>query len=116
MATYHGRRGPEGTVVTVGGKPLDPRRDLRSLSDGGFEWGYDGGGPGQLALAILADHFDDDNRALGEFKRFRSGVIAAIKGDEWSLDGTQIDNALMGIVEVPMTLEQLLDKVRRGGS
>ena len=53
-----------GVRVTVDGRPLDPRLDLRVLSASGFEWGYDGGGPGQLALAILADQFPGASPAL----------------------------------------------------
>ena len=30
---------------------------IRNHSSSGFEWGYGGSGPAQLALAILADHF-----------------------------------------------------------
>jgi uncharacterized protein (DUF2249 family) len=36
--------------------PLPPRNDLYNHSPNGFEWGYGGSGPAQLALAILADH------------------------------------------------------------
>lgn len=39
---------------------LDPRLDLASHSPEGFEVGYLGTGPSQLALAILAEVFDDD--------------------------------------------------------
>ena len=107
---YEGRRSLAG--VTVDGRPLDPRLDLHSLSRAGFEWGYEGGGPGQLALAILADHFGDDARAQSAYKRFRTNVIAVIEDDEWALDGEAIERALVGVVDVPLTLEQFLDRVR----
>lgn len=43
----------------VGHRPELPLRlDLYDHSPTGFEWGYSGSGPAQLALAILADHFD----------------------------------------------------------
>lgn len=35
--------------------PLPPRNDLYNHSPDGFAWGYGGSGPGQLALAMLAD-------------------------------------------------------------
>jgi len=43
--------------VLVNGKDLNPRSDLMNHSPDGFNWGYGGSGPAQLALAILADHF-----------------------------------------------------------
>lgn len=44
-------------LVTVNGVPLRQRPDL---SGGiGFAWGYGGGGPTQLSIALLADAFDD---------------------------------------------------------
>ena len=61
MKTYQGTRGPNGiAIVTVQGSsssPLAARRKLRKHSPDGFEWGYAGSGPTQLALALLADHF-----------------------------------------------------------
>jgi hypothetical protein len=49
---YRGKRLDTGVEVTVDGSPLDPRYDLRRLSQSGFEWGYGGAGPMQLALAV----------------------------------------------------------------
>lgn len=45
------------TLVLVDGRPLELRLDLCNHSPTGFEWGYGGSGPAQLALAILAHHF-----------------------------------------------------------
>ena len=68
---YRGKRLDTGVEVTVDGSPLDPRYDLRRLSQSGFEWGYGGAGPMQLALAILADHFGGDgSRALNGYTLF----------------------------------------------
>lgn len=112
MKIYKGRRDAGGCVVTVDGRPLDPRNDLGPLSTTGFEWGYNGGGPNQLALAILADHFGDGARALNQYRSFCGSVIAMIRDDQWMLDSDRIDSTLDGVVEVPMTLDELLDKVR----
>ena len=61
---YKGVRDDEGCAVSVirAGKPsyrLNPRHDLRNHSPSGFEWGFGGSGPAQLALAILCDHLGD---------------------------------------------------------
>jgi len=60
MKIYHGHRDDSGTLVTVhddGERDyvLPVRLDLYNHSPDGFEWGYQGSGPAQLALAILAD-------------------------------------------------------------
>ena len=52
MKTYIGGRSLAGAEVTVDGKKLDPRFDLKRLSPAGFEWTYEGNGPAQLALAL----------------------------------------------------------------
>lgn len=58
MKIYQGTRLEEGCEVYVRGDqgdyPLALRQDLLNHS-AGFEWGYGGSGPAQLALAILAD-------------------------------------------------------------
>ena len=112
MKNYHGRRGANGCSVSVDGSPLDPRTDLRQISTTGFEWGYMGSGPSQLALAILADHFDDVAKAIGQYKPFCDRVIASLTGEEWRLDSDQIDEVLNSYTDVSMTLPELLNKVR----
>jgi hypothetical protein len=68
MTTYQGRRQPDGTPwVTVASTTPSGAARLRRLpiasslrlfrhSPTGFEWGYGGSGPAQLALAILLDY------------------------------------------------------------
>ncbi len=111
MSTYMGIRQGEVITVTVDGEPLAPRLDLRALSHDGYEWGYVGSGPYQLALAILA-HELGEKRALGNYRSFCETTIARLKMDRWVLEGDQIELSLQGVVEVDMTLEELLNKVR----
>ena len=96
MKLYRGGRSLAGAVVTVDGKPLAPRDDLRRLSATGFEWTYEGAGPAQLALALLADHLDDDARALALYERFMRAVVAELD-NSWELSSADIDAALAGI-------------------
>ena len=67
-------------VTVIGDEPngrdLDPRRDLMNHSPDGFQWGYAGSGPAQLALAILADALGDDMRAVRLHQRFKSDFLA----------------------------------------
>ena len=93
MKLYEGSRSLEGAIVTVDGKPLPPRYDLRRLSKAGFEWTYEGAGPAQLALALLADHFGDDQTALRDYERFMREVVASLD-NAWRLTSDDIDAAL----------------------
>lgn len=63
--TYHGKRIEEGCEVYVTDEagrsyPLSLHQGIRNHSPTGFNWGYQGSGAAQLALAILADHFGPD--------------------------------------------------------
>lgn len=91
MAIYEGVRGSLGCVVTVDGEPLPMRLDLCNHSPTGFEWGYGGSGPAQLALAILAHHLQDDNKALSLYQNFKWKVVAGLYRDSWDLLSDDID-------------------------
>lgn len=96
MKTYIGGRSLAGAQVTVDGKPLDPRFDLKRLSPSGFEWTYEGNGPAQLALALLADHLGDNAKALALYEPFMRAVVADLD-NSWELTSAEIDAALKGI-------------------
>ena len=93
MKLYRGGRSLDGAEVSVDGKPLDPRYDLRRLSTTGFEWTYEGAGPAQLALALLADHLGDDRQALALYERFMRHLVAELD-NSWELTSADIDAAL----------------------
>jgi hypothetical protein len=93
MKVYEGSRSLDGAIVTVDGKPLPPRYDLRRLSKAGFEWTYEGAGPAQLSLALLADHLGDDEAALREYERFMREVVANLD-NAWRLTSDDIEAAL----------------------
>ncbi len=96
MKTYVGGRSLAGAEVTVDGKKLDPRFNPKRLSATGFEWTYEGNGPAQLALALLADHLGDDAKALRLYQPFMRAVVAELD-NSWELTSTEIDAALRGI-------------------
>lgn len=101
MKIYQGVREKSGAVVTVAHEGtcsnLDPRFDLRNHSPTGFEWGYGGSGPAQLALAILADHFQDSELAQRFYQDFKFKVIGSLKDETWTLSSGEIDEALQEI-------------------
>jgi len=93
MKVYRGTRGIDGLLVTVDDKPLNPRHDIKHLSDGGFEWTFEGDAPAQLALAILADHLNDDQKALALYKAYMRDVIANLDND-WEITSADIAKTL----------------------
>jgi hypothetical protein len=93
VKVYEGGRSLDGAVVTVDGAPLNPRFDLRRFSAMGFEWTYEGDGPRQLALALLADHLGDDAKALALTETFMREVVSVLD-NAWRMTGEEIDAAL----------------------
>lgn len=96
MKAYSGSRTIDGIKVTVDGVPLDERYDLAQFTTMGFEWTYEGDSPRQLALALLADHLGDGDRAMALCDAFMSEVIANLDND-WDLTSADIDASLESI-------------------
>lgn len=93
MKTYAGDRTIDGILVTVDGYPLDQRLDLRRYSGNGFEWTYEGAESRQLALAILADHLGDAERALALVEPFMREVVANFD-NTWEMTSEDVDAAV----------------------
>ncbi len=93
MKEYSGKRTIDGIVVTVNAAPLDERFDIQVFDEKGFEWSYEGTAPRQLALAVLADHFDDANLARDKVESFMISIVANLDND-WTLTSQDIDAAL----------------------
>jgi len=118
MNVYTGRREDGRCFVYAGTKPLDPRNRVRNHSPDGFEWGYGGSGPAQLALAILCQHFGVPlnvkepgiwasaepgfhdtplGKTLYAYQRFKALVVQHLPHDGWVLTGEEVKNALRKI-------------------
>ena len=63
-------------------------------SPGGFEWGYGGSGPAQLALAILLDFTGDEKLASNLHQHFKAEKIATLPGGSWTITGNEIERWL----------------------
>ena len=87
---YEGRRTGGRVFVIVNSRPLNPRFDLRNHSPDGFEWGYGGSCPAQLALALLADCLHDDQQALSLYQDFKWRIVVTLPHDGWTLTDAQI--------------------------
>lgn len=101
---YVGRRveGQGCMVIVVGSRgerALDPRIDLRNHSPSGYEWGYAGSGPAQLALALLADALHDDALAVKLYQRFKFRHVVNFPRDGWAMSLEEVRAAARAIVE-----------------
>ena len=76
---------------------LTPRQslELANHSPSGFEWGYGGSGPAQLALALLLDYTDDEAVALAHYTEFKNEVVSQLdctgRDVRWRLPGSDIE-------------------------
>lgn len=91
---YRGCRMTHKVDVSVNGQPLDPRPDLWNRRPTGFDWGHGGDAPAQLALAILADYFGDDLKAIALHYDFKWTVVAKLTDSAWILTSEEIASAL----------------------
>jgi hypothetical protein len=100
---YFGMRMESGCRVcwrenrVAGDLPL--RLDLWNHSPTGFEWGYGGSGPAQLALALLADALQDTTEALILHQRYKSRVVGCLPKPGWTLTRTEIKAVVMQLRE-----------------
>jgi hypothetical protein len=97
MKRYEGIREPRRTVVTVNGRVLDARLDLADHSPDGFEWGYSGSGPAQLALALLADALGNDATAIRWYQDYKRSVVSCLPALGWTLTDEDIRRAIQSL-------------------
>lgn len=64
-------------------------------SPSGFQWGYSGSGPAQLAFAILYDVYDEDT-AERFYQRFKKDVVSSFDGD-WFMTEDEIESYVRSV-------------------
>lgn len=98
MKTYTGDRTIDGVKVLVDGRPLPDRSDINCFSQMGFEWGYEGAEPRQLAFALLIDHCGKSDFARSSCEQFMRSVIANFD-NEWLVTSEDIEEyiAIIGV-------------------
>jgi Family of unknown function (DUF6166) len=80
---------PGSRVVWIDDRPLSPFRSQRvwNHSPDGFNWGYDGSGPAQLALAILLAAGLKQARAVALHQQFKREILAPLpQGRRFALE------------------------------
>lgn len=89
MSDYHGIRLDNGRCVVT--RPdgslleLSPSLALIRHSPTGFEWGYLGSGPAQLALALLLDYLGNARDAVRWHQAFKHDFVSTWRRAEWVL-------------------------------
>lgn len=102
---FKGQRGRQDCVVLVshdGGESyanLPLYLEWVNHSPTGFEWGYYGSGPSQLAYAIWHHYFaqaeglsgeEAHEKALDIYIPFKQTVIGRVNSDSWEVDGCDL--------------------------
>lgn len=72
---------PDGDPIELS---PEPSQELYNHSPDGFQWGYGGSGPAQLALALLLDATNDRETSLAFYQAFKWERVATW-GDSWSI-------------------------------
>lgn len=84
----------EDRSVTINGEYLDPApsQKLYNHSPDGFNWGYGGSGPAQLALAILLKLYDK-RTALDFYQSFKWDIISQFEqGKDFAVSVNEVHN------------------------
>jgi hypothetical protein len=105
------RGGDTSVLVAVGGqasRPLPMYLNVRKHSPGGFEWGYAGSGPAQLALALGIEVVGRARAELA-YQYVKDALIAPIDSDSWLLNGAQI-LAVVEAAERRLAMAHQLDR------
>lgn len=91
VVTDNGIGGQSVFVKTGSGEPKLLKHHVRHSPDG-FQWGYGGSGPADLARSILIDYYGEGTSQESEYQSFKWNIISTMKqGAGWILTGEIID-------------------------
>jgi hypothetical protein len=90
---------------------LEPAASLELFnhSPNGFEWGYGGSGPAQLALAICLDAIGDKVQAVHFHQSYKWRVVAKLPHEAWELTRAQVREVIAQIQSDEITRDALRD-------
>lgn len=74
-------------------RPLYGFNDEVNHSPDGFNWGYGGSGPAQLAYALVRDRYDKET-ALAYYQQFKDDFVVGLPYNEWKIAVCEIDCAI----------------------
>lgn len=88
-------QGPDGRWPILRELLPAASQKLHNHSPDGFQWGYCGSGPAQLALALLLDASGDASASLDWYQEFKREFVAGW-GERWSITDVAILEWLCG--------------------
>lgn len=94
MKTYEGvhRVSGGGHVVVREGESTRPLEHHVRHSPDGFNWGYGGSGPSDLARCILIDYFGHPEPAEPLYQDFKFEIVAGLPSARFTLTEEEIDS------------------------
>lgn len=93
LRIYTANRNTTGRDVFVNGERLNPypSQKLHEHSPDGFEYGYGGSGPSQLALGILLDVLGNPQEALKYYQEFKWKFIATAPFEGFVITSMEVE-------------------------
>jgi len=85
---------------------LDPARELWNHSPDGFNWGYGGSGPAQLALAMLYEITGDQDFSIHMHQDVKFGLVGKLEGNCWARSEEDVLKAALAVARTPEAKEQ----------
>lgn len=81
--------------VFIDDKRLDPSKSqkVHNHSPDGFNWGYGGSGPAQLALSLTLEVLDTD-AAILEYQNLKWEIIAQLPESDFEIRGKDVISCL----------------------
>jgi hypothetical protein len=89
-------------IVTVDGRPLNPRLDLWNHSPSGIRMGLLRQRPGATGAGAFCRPLGDDEQALNLYQRFKWAVIVELPRKCWTLTSRDIDQLLKNVLEAEL--------------
>lgn len=104
MRTYIADRRRFGTTVLAveefeGRRHEKPLKHFARHSPAGFEWGYPGSGPADLALALCADAMGAIEPAFAVYQDFKWQVVALLPFSGWTIEQQAVLDVIARIRE-----------------
>lgn len=89
------RKGVVSVTMVVDGvpRPLPFHLSVSNHSPMGFQWGYEGSGPRQLALAMCVE-LVGPVRALDVYMGVEDRLLVGLRKDRWTIDGFAVMEAI----------------------
>lgn len=86
-------------LVAVSGESIGPLPHLVQHSPDGFEWGYGGSGPSDLARSIVGDVLDDPDPSPRIYQAVKRKLVARIPMDGGEITSDEVNFVILEVLE-----------------